>query len=431
MVTRSMIYPRDAFNVGRYASLGESYASGPSAGDKYDDTRCRRYTQAFGPQVSQDARILGPKPIEFNFIACSGSKLRQIYEDREKDRPGKSKVAQAKQLNNPDMVTLSIGGNDVGFVDLMDRCVYRFYQSNVNACRGCHWFWFDDCSRDCQSAIDGVRDKINAQAFVDGLTDAIKSVFQNAPRTKLYVTGYPAFWNADTDACDKVSFKLNCPHNYVLPLTKERRRKMNELHALLNTKIKATIDNWPTHADLFYVNVNDKFNGHRFCEEGVQEPSYRNPNTWFYPLEYNTGGQSVPYDGRTNVPSGDCKALLDDDGDQGDYFACLMSNGMRASNTVIDLNNLPNNAGDGPVAVQSDLPDWLARVFHPNINGMSAYRDAIVEAYQEYAPRDVPSPTPTSMQSTKSPEPTPVSSKSPAPSLASSKSPAAVATPAR
>lgn len=121
------LFRRAPFNVGRYASLGESFASGPSAGDTYDQvTKCRRYTEAQGPQVAADGRIQGPKPISFDFIACSGSKLKNIYEDspnggnRPEDKP---KISQAGALKdkNPDLVTMSIGGNDVGFVDLMDR----------------------------------------------------------------------------------------------------------------------------------------------------------------------------------------------------------------------------------------------------------------------------------------------------------------------
>lgn len=42
--------------------------------------------------------------------------LRGLAEGSE----GKSKISQSKQLDDPDMVTMSIGGNDVGFVDLLD-----------------------------------------------------------------------------------------------------------------------------------------------------------------------------------------------------------------------------------------------------------------------------------------------------------------------
>jgi hypothetical protein len=123
----SRLFRRTPFNVGRYASLGESFASGPSAGDSYDKvTKCRRYKQAQGPQVASDDRIQGPKPINFDFIACSGSKLKNIYEDSPNGGNGpdaKPKISQAGALKdtNPDLVTMSIGGNDVGFVDLMDR----------------------------------------------------------------------------------------------------------------------------------------------------------------------------------------------------------------------------------------------------------------------------------------------------------------------
>jgi hypothetical protein len=121
-VSRSNVFPREAFEVSKFAALGESYASGPSAGDRYDNTKCRRYKKAFGPQVAEDSRIQGPKPMHFDFIACSGSNLKQIYEDNPNAPEGKSKIAQAKQLkDNPEMVTLSIGGNDVGFVELLDR----------------------------------------------------------------------------------------------------------------------------------------------------------------------------------------------------------------------------------------------------------------------------------------------------------------------
>lgn len=268
------------------------------------------------------------------------------------------------------------------------QCIYRFGQSSLNACKGCSWFTFDDCSNDCSAAINDARRVINSLPFAEGISRAINKVFENAPRTKLFVTGYPRFWNPDTDYCDKVSFKVNCPNNSVLPLTKERRKAMNELTDLLNGKIKGIIDNWPTHADLFYVNTDEKFNGHRFCEEGTQEPSYRNPNIWFYPYEYSTGGQSVPFDGK-DMTSGDCAALLQSGGDQGDYFSCLMANSVHDGGTL-DLNTLSNNAGDSPISSQKQIPDSLARIFHPNINGMTAYRDAIIDAYEKYSPRQVP-----------------------------------------
>lgn len=118
--------PRVPYGLVRYASLGESFASGPSAGNPYDERRkCRRYDKAYAPQVKADDRLLGPGP-ELYFIACSGSKLAQIYEGipgspgGPKDKPKESQASQLKD-KSLGLVTLSIGGNDVGFVDLLSR----------------------------------------------------------------------------------------------------------------------------------------------------------------------------------------------------------------------------------------------------------------------------------------------------------------------
>jgi lysophospholipase L1-like esterase len=69
---------------------------------------------------------VGPKPLEFSFIACSGARTAQIYLSREETGEGRSNKppeSQASRLEgfDPDMVTLAIGGNDAGFVKLLDK----------------------------------------------------------------------------------------------------------------------------------------------------------------------------------------------------------------------------------------------------------------------------------------------------------------------
>lgn len=72
-------------------------------------------------------RNQGPKPIQFDFLACSDARLIRIFEDEDSNsgggrgrKPGKSQASLLKN-RNPDLVTMSIGGKDVGFVDLLDR----------------------------------------------------------------------------------------------------------------------------------------------------------------------------------------------------------------------------------------------------------------------------------------------------------------------
>jgi lysophospholipase L1-like esterase len=113
------LFQRALFDVGVYAALGDSFSAGPSAGDAYDDNdTCRRYTQAYGPQLSNDNAIQGPKPMKFEFIACSGAQTTDIYGG------GGGQAAQLAGLN-PDLVTITISGNDVNFVGLLDRVSAR------------------------------------------------------------------------------------------------------------------------------------------------------------------------------------------------------------------------------------------------------------------------------------------------------------------
>jgi hypothetical protein len=93
--------------------------------------------------------------------------------------------------------------------------------------------------------------------------------------------------------------------------------------------------------------------------------------------------------------------MLDNGGDQGDFFACEMANEVNAGN-AINISKQSNNVGGAVTITSSDgLPDYLARIFHPTIKGMTGYRDAIVSAYSAY--EAAASPT----SSVAPPEPTP------------------------
>lgn len=186
---------------------------------------------------------------------------------------------------------------------------------------------------------------------------------------------------------------------------------MNALTTQLNTVIRNVMTASPHAGQMTFVDPNPFFDGHRFCEEGVQEPSYRNPNIYFYPFEYWTGG-TLNFD-PTSVASGDCNTLYNStEDDMGDFYACELANAALNNATTISLSNQTFNVqGDNDTALLSSgssdaLPDFLARIFHPTINGMAAIESAIVSAYSAAAVASASStPTPTSVQPTSSPDP--------------------------
>ncbi|KAH7316953.1 hypothetical protein B0I35DRAFT_479748 [Stachybotrys elegans] len=182
---------------------------------------------------------------------------------------------------------------------------------------------------------------------------------------------YPAFCNTEMDACDTISFKFGCYDNNILPLIKERRQRMNDL----------------TRGSSYYVDVDPYFEGHRFYDEGVSEPSYRSPDVWFYRFEYWTEGTFILP--KVQLVGDNCTAIWEDDGDPGNYFSCLLNNATM-SGDPIDLSTLSNNVpDDGDVDLSSsggsELPAFLARIFHPTIKGFGAYKQAFIDAYRVFS----------------------------------------------
>jgi lysophospholipase L1-like esterase len=116
---------RSPFDVKTLAILGDSFSSGPGAGmiigDSTESVQCKRYDHAYGPLVAAASEIQGPKPVDSQFIACSGARMQNLYVAT--GSTNQPQIPQAPRLKEiqPDMVTLSIGGNDAGFITVLDK----------------------------------------------------------------------------------------------------------------------------------------------------------------------------------------------------------------------------------------------------------------------------------------------------------------------
>lgn len=128
---------------------------------------------------------------------------------------------------------------------------------------------------------------------------------EKKPNFRLFVTGYAKFWNVDDsddeDQCSKISFNYWANPNGGEKMTKDLRRRMNKLVDNMNAKLKAVVDTWtnPESAPNYDVRVqfinwdDDGLRGHRFCEEGVNEPRYaaqpQADNQWFFQIAVTRG----------------------------------------------------------------------------------------------------------------------------------------------
>ena len=295
----------------QWVALGDSFAAGPGAGDPYgQDVGCMRGENAYPPQMQRDRNMPGPsnpgKPSKprWDFKACTGDKTQNLTDV---NNPNYQLGAVSESTS---FLTLSIGGNDVSFSKILKRCVY-----GLNANLG-----------SCDDFIANARKKMYSKQLYDNYNNVLNSALEklnyeqrdsSAKRTVLYQTGYPQFFDSFTTQCDSVTFMWG----FIGPkMTRELRREMNRLTHELNYVLQYWMDNinvhhttqadWDTRYStaLDWADQDLVYKDHRFCRQGVLEPSRGNPDTWFFHLRLpatadssNAGGNGTGAQNNTNA----------------------------------------------------------------------------------------------------------------------------------
>lgn len=194
-----------------YAALGDSYSAGVGSGS-YDSASgtCYRSSEAY-PQLWAAAHT----PSGFSFAACSGAKTTDVINNQ------LGSLTSATTL-----VSISVGGNDAGFSDVMITCV-------------------TSTTATCVSRINTARayatDTLPAR--LDAVYDAIAA---KAPNARVVVLGYPHFYKLGT---------------LCLGLSATKRSAINAAADLLDTvTAKRAADHGFTFGD-----VRGTFTGHELC----------------------------------------------------------------------------------------------------------------------------------------------------------------------
>ncbi|KAM0547793.1 hypothetical protein ACHAPJ_010254 [Fusarium lateritium] len=377
----------DFLNIRKLAAIGDSYSAGIGAGDRlgsvYDalksgsDFACARYDHAYPYLLNQDPRIGDESGRNFQFLSCSGAVMKDVVDNQ-----------IPKLDDNQDAITLSIGGNDVGLVSLLNSCVFQmgvFTKEQAAAAKviaevdkDYAWakdFDWDSLSRGCESQIEFSKSLATGSTFatnLDNLLTAAKKKLANG--AKVYVTGYAKFFAEDmTMDCDKVTWttwiyklaNLGQPAEY---LTRARRTSLNLLVETVNKQIQAAVERAGdsvrfVHYDPFV----GKYHG-RFCESGVDEST----------SESNTRQGLMFYELNSWDPAGTSPWKRETDG--GELSGTFYGDMLILAQITRDLDpNAELHHGDDAqssaakkLATRADIVDYLvpngyARVFHPQI----------------------------------------------------------------
>ncbi|MER5734571.1 MULTISPECIES: SGNH/GDSL hydrolase family protein [unclassified Streptomyces] len=226
-----------------YVALGDSYSSGVGAGS-YDSASgdCKRSTKAY-PRLWANANA----PSSFAFTACSGAVTTDVT---------------GKQLgplsSATDLVSITIGGNDAGFADVMTTCVLQSESTCVNRVN------------QAKAYVDST-----LPARLDAVYDAIRA---KAPAARVVVLGYPRFYQL-SGSC-------------IAGLSETERAAINGASDHLNAAVaKRAADH-----GFAFASVVPAFTGHEICSGSawLHSVNWLNIGESYHPTAAGQSGGYLP-----------------------------------------------------------------------------------------------------------------------------------------
>jgi len=228
--------------AGGYVALGDSYSSGVGAGSYIRSSGdCDRSTKAY-PYLWAAAH----SPSKFDFTACSGARTGDVLSGQ----LGPLSTATG-------LVSISVGGNDAGFADVMTTCVLQSDSS-------------------CLSRIK------TAKAYVDStlpkqLDTVYTAIRSKAPNAHVVVIGYPRFYKLGTTC---------------VGLSETKRKAINDAADHLDDAIaKRASDHGFAWGD-----VRPTFTGHEICSGSswLHSVNWLNIGESYHPTAAGQSGGYLP-----------------------------------------------------------------------------------------------------------------------------------------
>jgi hypothetical protein len=226
--------------AGKYVALGDSYSSGTGAGSYGNSGSCKRSANSY-PQLWANANA----PSSFAFVACSGAETTDV-------------TANQVGALTPDtaLVTISVGGNDAGFADVMTDC-------NLGS--------DSDCVARNQQAQAYARNELPPR--LDAVYTQIRD---RAPNARVVVLGYPHIYELG-GSCS-------------VGLSETKRAAINQSSDVLADVIRGRAGAF----GFTFLDGRPAFDGHEICASGTR---WINSVTWPVDESYhpNAAGQRGGY----------------------------------------------------------------------------------------------------------------------------------------
>ena len=171
-----------------YVALGDSFASGPLIPTPEEPLGCLRSTNNYAHLL---AARLG---VTLRDATCSGAQTDDMLGTQEVTPPPSNPPQFDRLDRDVDLVTLQIGGNDIGFLDIAFTCGEA--AARQESCES----QFADADPGDADDRDELTKVIDATA--PKIAAVLKGIKARAPRAKVLVLGYPGFFRfGDVASC--------------------------------------------------------------------------------------------------------------------------------------------------------------------------------------------------------------------------------------
>ncbi len=281
----------------KYVAMGDSFSSGEGnppfefGSDSDSENECHRSQRAYPRLLQLESSLnLGSTA----FVACSGATTNDVLGESETDNPN-GRWNQDPQIDaltgDTELVTITIGGNNVGFKEFAFECLFLFDVILIEG--SC-----DEFTPIYEETVEKITYNLPSE-----LEDTYEAILENAPSADIYIVGYPRI-SPFKDIED--SFDQDCGGLYgAFPNYWGDARAAYEVVNLINSTIEQAVDTinyQESSTRLHYVDVTSgNFYGHDVCES----------DSYFYGIEIPTAYSVHPNEGGHVAYKDDLVDLLD------------------------------------------------------------------------------------------------------------------------
>jgi lysophospholipase L1-like esterase len=202
--------------TGKYVALGDSYSSGTGAGSYGNSGGCKRSANSYA-QLWANANA----PSSFAFVACSGAVTNDVLNNQ-----------VGSITSDTALVTISIGGNDAGFADVMTAC-----NTGSDA----------SCVSKNQTAQNFARTTLPGR-----LNNVYTQIRNRAPNARVVVLGYPHIYQLNGSCW--------------VGLSETKRAAINGSSDVLSSVTAGRAAAY----GFTYIDARNTFAGHEICASGTR-----------------------------------------------------------------------------------------------------------------------------------------------------------------